>query len=958
MPSLDLGTLLVRVRSKGVDETKNKLELFQKSLGGMKKVVSTVAKGLTAASAAIVAGFGAAVKVGSDFEAQMSTVSAISGASAEDMEKLGEKAKEMGIKTKFSATEAGRAMEYMAMAGWKTEEMLNGVEGIMNLAAASGEELAATSDIVTDAMTAFGMSADQSARFADVLAAASSNSNTNVGMMGETFKYVAPIAGAMKFSIEDTAVAIGLMANAGIKGSQAGTALRQTLSRLATPTKQSQIAIDELKLSVTNSDGSFKSFGTILEELRNKFGKLTDQQKATYATMLGGQEAMSGLLAIINASDADFYKLTAAINSSAGSAERMANLRLDNLQGQITLLKSSLEGLGVAVYDSKSKILTESVAMIKDYVGQMTEAFEQGGFSALIERTGSFLGEIVTKIAEYAPALMDAAKNMVSAFFNTIAENTGALTDAAFEIVQSIINAMMDLLPQMAQAGMNLIISLQQRAAEATAQVLPNMVDAILKTYETLIDNLDLLIESAIDEIFSLVDGLEKSIPILIEKAPGLIAKFNQAIVDNSSMMGEAGAQLILALLDGLVKSISVLIKNVPSIIWAIFNVITANIRIMVTAGTHLIEGLWQGINDCINWLGEKIWGVLQKIKSWFTGKDGFDEHSPSKWSEQVGVYLMQGLGNGIEKDMTAEEALKKKCNNLKNIIGSFSDSLKIDSEIADNEYSLWEIMHQNVTEEEKAAEQKKKLNQQSEIQVRNIELLNQAYVKQIELTGENSAEAKNYKNELIQAKKEYQEILNALAQFDQVKPDDGKLDLEIEKAKYSLWESRNQSLSEDEKEAKQKASLTKQMEYQMKAVIAANKVYEEQKAISGENSEQSKQLQKQLLQEAQAYNELSNALDQLNQKKKGLYSGFDTLDEYVKMLNNKNVYDQFINTHATKYRASGMTNEGIKDVARRISGYDGVTVYQNFYTKTATPSEVYNATKKAANDMEVAVGL
>ena len=143
-----------------------------------------------------------------------------------------------------------------------------------------------------------------------------------------------------------------------------------------------------------------------------------------------------------------------------------------------------------------------------------------------------------------------------------------------------------------------------------------------------------------------------------------------------------------------------------------------------------------------------------------------------------------------------------------------------------------------------------------------------------------------------------------------------------------------------------------------MKAVIAANKVYEEQKAISGENSEQSKQLQKQLLQEAQSYNELSNALDQLNQKKKGLYSGFDTLDEYVKMLNNKNVYDQFINTHATKYRASGMTNEGIKDVARRISGYDGVTVYQNFYTKTATPSEVYNATKKAANDMEVAVGL
>ena len=860
MPSLDLGTLLVRVRSKGVNETKNELGLLQKSLGGTKKVASTVAKGLTAASAAIVAGFGAAVKVGSDFEAQMSTVSAISGASAEDMEQLGEKAKEMGIKTKFSATEAGQAMEYMAMAGWKTEEMLNGIEGIMNLAAASGEELAATSDIVTDAMTAFGMSADQSARFADVLAAASSNSNTNVGMMGETFKYVAPIAGAMKFSIEDTAVAIGLMANAGIKGSQAGTALRQTLSRLATPTKQSQIAIDELKLSVTNTDGSFKSFGTILEELRNKFGKLTDQQKATYATMLGGQEAMSGLLAIINASDADFNKLTVAINSSAGSAERMANLRLDNLQGQITLLKSSLEGLGVAVYESNSRILTGSVAAIKDYVGQMTEAFEQGGFSALIEKTGSFLGKIVTKIAEYAPALMDTAKNMVAAFVNTITENTGALTDAAFKIVQSIVNAMRDLLPQMAQVGMELIISLQQGSSEMLSQVLPNMIDAILKTYETLIDNLDLLIESAIDEILSLAEGLENSIPLLVEKVPELIAKFYQAIIDNSSDMGEAGAQLILSLLDGIVKSIPVLIKNVPSIIWAIFNVITANIRIMVTAGIHLIEGLWQGINDRINWLGKKIRGVLQKIKSWFTGKDGFDEHSPSKWAYQVAAYLMQGLANGITDDMSAEEAMQKKCDNIKSILSDFTSSYELDQEIA--------------------------------------------------------------------------------------------------KSKYDLWLSSNQNATDSEKERKQIEMLNEQKESQFQNVMSVNEAYKAQCALTGENSEQSKQLQKQLLQEAQAYNELSNTLDQLNQKKKGLYSGFNTLDEYVKMLNNKNVYDQFINTHATKYRASGMTNEGIKDVARRISGYDGVTVYQNFYTKTATPSEVYNATKKAANDMEVAAGL
>ena len=266
----------------------------------------------------------------------MSKVQAISGATGDELDKLTQKAQELGSKTKFSASESAEAFQYMAMAGWKTEDMLNGIDGIMNLAAASGENLGTVSDIVTDALTAFGLQAKDSAHFADVLAKASSNSNTNVGMMGATFKYVAPIAGSMKYSIEDTAVAIGLMANAGIKGEQAGTALRAMLTRLVKPPKDAATALDKLDISAQNADGTMKPLSNVLKELREKFSKLNDSQKAEYASSIAGTEAMSGMLAIVNASDDDFQKLTESINNANGAAQEQAKIMEDNTKGAIT----------------------------------------------------------------------------------------------------------------------------------------------------------------------------------------------------------------------------------------------------------------------------------------------------------------------------------------------------------------------------------------------------------------------------------------------------------------------------------------------------------------------------------------------------------------------------------------------------------------------------------------------
>lgn len=273
----------------------------------------------------------------------------------------------------------------MAMAGWKTEEMLQGIEGIMSLSAADGLDLATTSDIVTDALSAFGLTAKDSAHFADVLAAASTNANTNVAMMGETFKYAAPLAGALGFSIEDMAVATGLMANAGIKGSQSGTALRGWLTRLAKPTKESGTAMKALGLSLTDSEGNMKSLMQVMEETRDAFQGLTEDEKARYAAMLAGQNAMSGLLAITNAAEGDLKKLAKATKEADGSAKRMAETMQDNLNGQITILKSAAQEAAISVGDALIPTIRKGVGVLQNFTNwfnNLTDAQKQYAINA------------------------------------------------------------------------------------------------------------------------------------------------------------------------------------------------------------------------------------------------------------------------------------------------------------------------------------------------------------------------------------------------------------------------------------------------------------------------------------------------------------------------------------------------------------------------------------------------
>lgn len=313
------------------------------------------------------------VKKAAEFQEQMSGVKAISGATTEEIAQLSNKAKEMGASTKFTATEAGQAMEYMAMAGWKTEDMLGGIEGIMNLAAASGEDLASVSDIVTDALTAFGLSASDAGHFSDVLAQASSNANTNVGMMGATFQKVAPVAGALGYSVEDMSLGIGLMANASIKAEVAGTSLKTALANMAKPTDAQAAAMEKYGISLTNADGSMKSFGDVVKNLRSSLGGLSEAEQVAAATTIFGKESFAGMLAIVNASEADFNKLTDAVYNCDGAAKQMAETKLDNLNGSITLAQSAFDALQVELGELLLPTLTESIKKFTEIVNVVTD---------------------------------------------------------------------------------------------------------------------------------------------------------------------------------------------------------------------------------------------------------------------------------------------------------------------------------------------------------------------------------------------------------------------------------------------------------------------------------------------------------------------------------------------------------------------------------------------------------
>ena len=541
-------TAYVEVKQKGkaaVDSTKKAGKALAEN-GGT----------LAATGAAMVAPLALPINTAMDFEAAMSKVKAITNSTDDDMARLTKTARDLGASTQFSATEAAQAMSYLGMAGWKTEQIIAGMPGLLDLAAASGEDLARVADIVSDDLTAFHMSADQAAHMADVMAAASTNANTNVSMMGETFKYAGAIAGSLGYSLEDVAAAAGLMANAGIKAEMAGTALRSIMTRMIKPPKEAAAALDQLGVSATNADGTVKPFREQLIALRNAMKGLTDAQKADMANSIAGQEAMSGFLAVINASDADFNKMTSAVDNADGAAAKMAKTMNDNAKGALKALKSALEDVAITIGKAFLGSIADATKGFTNFTrsfGEFAKAHPKlvGGIAAAIAAIGGLLvilggvglaiSGITTAFGALAP-IFSAAAGALSVGLAPILAILGAIASVIYFVgenwetvvswFQPGIDSMMDGIAQLQSAWENLqpfiaaITPLLQAIATVIGGAIVGAVSLLWRMFTAAFN----AIAGLINWVTGLLGGLGETIQWIADGLSGLIDKALQFI--------------------------------------------------------------------------------------------------------------------------------------------------------------------------------------------------------------------------------------------------------------------------------------------------------------------------------------------------------------------------------------------------------------------------------------------
>lgn len=586
----------------------------------------------------------ASVKTAADFESAMSKVATVSGATGSDLEALTKKAREMGSKTKFSASEAAEAMNYMAMAGWKTEDMLSGIEGVMNLAAASGEDLATTSDIVTDALTAFGLSAQDSGHFADVLAAASSNANTNVSMMGETFKYCAPIAGALGFSVEDTAEAIGLMANAGIKSTQAGTSLRTIMTNLSGEVKICGESIGEVTVATTNADGSMRDLSDILADCRTAFSGLPESEKAAAAESLVGKNAMSGFLALMNAGEGDIAKLSGAIDNCNGAAQSMADTMNNNLEGQLTILKSQLQELAISFGEILLPAVKKIVGWVQGFIDVLNSlpdgvketivtvaliAAALGPVLIIIGKIITAVGTIMTIVPKVV-GVIKAVKTAFLALNATMLANPIVLIIAAIAALVAAFIYLWNNCDEFRQFWIDLWESIKQIAV-AVWEVLKEFFVSAWEFIKT-------TAETVWNGLAGFFTGLWEGIKNIFTTVVNAISTFLSTMWNTIKSVAETIWNAIKNVITTVVNGI----ENTITTVWnGIKNTVTTVVNAIKTAVSTAFSAMWNGIKNTIS-------GIYNTIKNGFTNAVNFIKNLASS-AFSWGADIINGIVNGIK---------------------------------------------------------------------------------------------------------------------------------------------------------------------------------------------------------------------------------------------------------------------------------------------------------------------
>lgn len=544
------GSVIIKIEGDDTDFKSKVNGLGKTAESGVSKLGNVVKTAAVGIGGAMVAIGGYAIKVGSDFESAMSNVAAISGATGDDLQMLKDTAQEMGATTQFSATEAANALSYMALAGWDANQSASALPGVLNLAAASGMELASASDMVTDYMSAFGMSCEQSGYFADMLAYAQSNANTTAELLGESYKNCAANMAAAGQDVETTTSLLAMMANQGLKGSEAGTALAAVMRDLTAKMSDGAIKIGDTSVAVQDANGNYRDLTDILQDVESATNGMGDAEKAAALSSTFTADSIKGLNLILNAGVSNAADFENQLRNSGGTAENMANVMNDNLAGAMKSLQSRAEAFGIAIYESFSVQLKDAVNTAADALGSLTDAFETGGIEGAFNQLGILAQQGIQTIIAQAPAMTQAAAQMINNFASGLAEGI----------------------------------------PNVLAQALP----LILQFTESLRENAGTLIDAGLNLILQLAQGIANSLPLLIEYIPQIVTNIAGIINDNAPTILATGVQVITTLALGLIQALPVLIASLPNIILAIVNVFSA--FNWISLGQLIVNGIKNGV--------------------------------------------------------------------------------------------------------------------------------------------------------------------------------------------------------------------------------------------------------------------------------------------------------------------------------------------------------------------------
>lgn len=655
---MDAWTLVARL---GLDTSdyENNLNKAKSNSGGLGKALTGAMNigvaAIGAATTAAIAFGGASVKTGMEFDSAMSQVAATMGMTVEEMnrtggsfEKLRNFAQEMGSTTKYTATESAEALNYMALAGYDAQTSMSMLPNVMNLASAGGMDLARASDMITDSQTALGLSLEDTENLVDQMAKAAATGNTSVEQLGDAILTVGANAKVMKGGTVELSAALTALADNGIKGAEGGTKLRNVL--LGIQNKKFDKTFGKMGVKAYDAAGNLRALPDILNDMNKAMKGMTQAQKTDLISKTFNKADLAAVNALLDTSTDRWGDLTTAIEDSSGAAQTMAEVQLDNLEGDITLFKSALDGAKIAISDELTPTLREMTQFGTDAVSKLSEAFRDGGLTGAMEALGTLLSTGLNMVIEKLPSFIKAGMDLLGALGQGLLDNLPVIIDSAVTIIETLIKGIVGALPQLVDGGLQIILGLAGGISEMLPELIPTIVDVVIKIVDTLIENVDMLVDAALQIITALADGLLNALPTLMAKAPTIIQKLIDALIQNFPKVLHTGVQIVFKLIDGIVQNLPALVQGAVQIISRLISYIAEHLPEIIKQGFDLVVALIKGIGDAIPQLITAAWDIVNGL--WQT-IESYD------WLS-IGRNVIDGISNGIRNAAGAVwEALK-----------------------------------------------------------------------------------------------------------------------------------------------------------------------------------------------------------------------------------------------------------------------------------------------------------